>query len=385
MHDELSESQKKRECCRWCISKFKTRPWRYIIYRYAAAVTLQVGFIVCIALLNGGSSANYGQVVTFETDQWSKGAIVDIIAQQANSNVLQGCPLDYELVPVSFPGVRATCDKSSDDRSEPDNLGYTLRSCDKNNHGQQRAGVSPQSLPIFDGKNVCVKRDPNLTYHSLVTQRDDDRQCKSTNKCGSQTIKDKNYCLSDNQCPANEVYIGPANYSGASQFFLTKPNFTKNQILTIIKDSSLNNPVAELFIAPSQPCGIRPQSLTLRKFEGNTSMFAPLYKLSLKQIMMGATMKERMNPNSILCIKGHSGHRESMILYHRMGCWSKSSRSHLLTALSITSIPIIPCSISLSPFGPNSANRSIRPLRQQRWVQIFKKLETMLLWHLSSP
>lgn len=45
--------------------------------------------------------------------------------------------------------------------------------------------------------------------------------------------------------------IGPSNYTGSSLFYLTKPNFDKNKILTIVKDSPLNNPVAELYIAPS--------------------------------------------------------------------------------------------------------------------------------------
>jgi hypothetical protein len=73
--------------------------------------------------------------VSFETDQWSKGAIVDVVAQTAISNVQLGCPSDYELVPVIFPGVRNTCDKSKDDDLMPYNLGYNLGDCGKNNPG----------------------------------------------------------------------------------------------------------------------------------------------------------------------------------------------------------------------------------------------------------
>ena len=80
-----------------------------------AATTLQVGFFVCAILLYGGTSANYGQIVSFETEQWSKGAVVDIIALPANQSFQSNCPSDYELVTVSFPGVRKTCDKSKED------------------------------------------------------------------------------------------------------------------------------------------------------------------------------------------------------------------------------------------------------------------------------
>jgi hypothetical protein len=79
------------------------RPWRFTTCRLLAGATLQLGFLIPAIYLFNGYTSNYGQIVTFETGQWSKGAIIDIMAVLSNQSTQ--CPSGYELVPVNFPGT----------------------------------------------------------------------------------------------------------------------------------------------------------------------------------------------------------------------------------------------------------------------------------------
>ncbi|CDW86169.1 UNKNOWN [Stylonychia lemnae] len=153
---------------------------------------------------------------------WEKGPITDIILKSqsdSKSNFdTNPCPDDYELATQSkFAGYVAGCDCSKSD--DGDYEGLIVGSCDSN---QTFAGCrdidsqDPLAIQIFNGKNICIQRDNDLSFYNLhrplislnAESQKHEAKCDSGYKlCGSD---DQNHeyrlcVLEDKQCPLSNI------------------------------------------------------------------------------------------------------------------------------------------------------------------------------------
>ena len=96
--------------------------FHYFCSKCLACISLNVAFLVIGIILWLGGTSQFGQVIEFETGQWSSGAVVDIIA-----NTSPQCPAGYDLKTAQFFGTKTICNKGSGY--------YTLTSCGRKEMG----------------------------------------------------------------------------------------------------------------------------------------------------------------------------------------------------------------------------------------------------------
>ena len=73
--------------------------------RCLLCLTLEVGLLVIGVLFWVNGTSPYGQVITYETAEWGKGPIMDIILQHNSTQ----CPDSYERRNSTFYGTEKVC------------------------------------------------------------------------------------------------------------------------------------------------------------------------------------------------------------------------------------------------------------------------------------
>ncbi len=94
-----------------------------------------------------------------------------------------------------------------------------------------------------------------MNYHNLVSSFRFG-QCENMQfKCGSATDLNKQFCHSNSTiCPFNQMDVNRwTNASGNSS------KFAQNWTISYSKSNNLNNPIVDLYIGISRPCGFRNQ------------------------------------------------------------------------------------------------------------------------------
>jgi hypothetical protein len=133
--------------------------------------------VICI-VLQKQRGENFMGTIKDETSEWNQGAIVDIKAVNATydnitSNV---CGDGYELQSSTFLGIKSYCLYSS---------GFYIDSGSTRKRRCIRVqGIEEQSMNIHKNNVICIKRNPDLTYHILLENFRKD-SCTSGIKCGS--------------------------------------------------------------------------------------------------------------------------------------------------------------------------------------------------------
>ena len=176
----------------------------FAIVNLVCCLTFNIAFLVVGIVLYLGSTSQYGEVIKQETNEWSRGPIVDITAVGSG----QQCPSGFETVTGTFYGTQTYCDRYFGS--------YYLGSCTKKRgQGTTVYGLSNSQIQTINGQIVCVKRDKILTYHSMVQQRSS--FCSSGNVCGSATDPSRQFCIpSSMSCPLNGLLIEKTNVSYSS-------------------------------------------------------------------------------------------------------------------------------------------------------------------------
>lgn len=121
-------------------------------------------------------------------------------------------------------------------------------------------GVDKQQLSSFDGKTICIKRGAK-NYHDISKIRN--KTCPATyNMCGPQNDIERSFCVSGEVCPLNDFRILPA--SNATNTTLTNDklnyrgsSYNSTHTMYEILNRPLRNPIANLYIGLSPPCGSR--------------------------------------------------------------------------------------------------------------------------------
>lgn len=125
--------------------------------RWCTIITFQLAYLVICIFLYNCTSSQYGQIVSFETSQWSQGAIVDV--QAVNASV--ACPTNYQQVRAEFFGTQDVCDHGDGT--------YHLGACGKY-ETKFKYGVGRSTLDVYNGNHLCIARS-SLTYHDYVLSR----------------------------------------------------------------------------------------------------------------------------------------------------------------------------------------------------------------------
>ena len=136
-----------------------------------ALITLSVGWLVISIILYQNGTSQYSAVIEYETEEWTRGAIVDFVSKNTPQ-----CPSGYEGVSGMFPGTKTYCRKSYFQPLFGD--GYTLGTCssktssDSNHNSESEGttvyGIDKTRMMIFGNNIFCIKRDASLTYHNLA-------------------------------------------------------------------------------------------------------------------------------------------------------------------------------------------------------------------------
>ena len=172
---------------------FKESHTIYLVCKCFNILTINIAFLVIGIVLYMRKSTDYGLVIRDETAEWSKGPIVDIIDAPLNGT----CPSSYELVPVSFPGTRTICRRYSGT--------FIVGQCRRRDRfGFTEIGLDSLDLNIFNGVQICVKRNSVINYHSMVKQRS---SVCSQGFCGSSNDTEKRFCKTENTCPITNITV----------------------------------------------------------------------------------------------------------------------------------------------------------------------------------
>lgn len=133
--------------CYWCT-------------RCINVITFNVGILVIGIIMYSSDTNTYGQVITAETEEWDKGAIVDL------KGILdsQSCPSDYsEDITGVFPGTQTYCHYIIGG-------GNTIGKCPDKSGGSTQYGLDPIEFNQVNGLKLCLQRG-SLNYHQLAKQR----------------------------------------------------------------------------------------------------------------------------------------------------------------------------------------------------------------------
>lgn len=169
-----------------------------------------------------------------ETEDWNENSIIDVIASTTS------CPEDYEQIRARFPGTDTICSRKSS---------YSKGGCSGKQSGWTVYGLSSAILDTVNGVRICVKRS-DLNYHELVDMRSVKDSC-----CGSPTDLERRFCSSKPiSCPLNEIQI---TNSGTPTNFSTPKSFGTNGNWKLYSrtNNPLQNPISQIYIGMTRPCG----------------------------------------------------------------------------------------------------------------------------------
>ncbi len=131
--------------------------FQYLTFKTILAITINASYLVLGVLLSFSSTTHYGGTIQAETEQWGKGAIIDI---QTTSKIF--CPKGYEVQWGTFFGTQGICYKYDST--------YHNGECSNNEKGSSISGLDLSFMSRFDGVKICVKRSKS-DFHSIIKSR----------------------------------------------------------------------------------------------------------------------------------------------------------------------------------------------------------------------
>jgi hypothetical protein len=142
-------------------------------------LTFNLAFMVICIVLRKQHGENFMGTIKDETSEWNLGAIVDIKAVNAKydnitSNV---CGDGYELQPSTFLGTKSYC-------IYPGGFYIETSSSTRKRNCIRVIGIEEQNMNIHKNNVICIKRNPELTYHILL-ENFRKESCATGIKCGS--------------------------------------------------------------------------------------------------------------------------------------------------------------------------------------------------------
>jgi hypothetical protein len=166
----------------------------FVLCKCCLFISFNLAFLVIGILVGNGSSQLYGAVIEYETREWSKPPIVDLLA--VNASQVQSCPDGYEMVAGRFFGTKDYCQYFTS---------YNVGRCKRKQGLYTVEGLDPTTFKRFDDQYLCVKRDNETDYHKLAVMRDA-RTCSADSGCGSSLDPSKRFCLrGTTTCPPNAL------------------------------------------------------------------------------------------------------------------------------------------------------------------------------------
>ncbi|TNV80629.1 hypothetical protein FGO68_gene1353 [Halteria grandinella] len=222
---------------------------QHLAIRCANLLTFNVALLVIGIIAFIRSNSNYGMIVYNETQEWAQYPLAEVRDYNYSvANQTWGCPDDnYELVTVKFPGTRTICYKDG---------GYNIQECPRKSGGKRIEGVPPTELDRINNVSVCIKRNRAIgNYHDLANQRSLNICPKW---CGSFNNTAKKFCLplTNLTCPLNQIQLDqkPTTFNATSN--TTSKLFAQNWTITQLSSNATSNPLVNLYIGLSRPCGI---------------------------------------------------------------------------------------------------------------------------------
>ena len=147
-------------------------------------IILNLVFMIICIVLQKQKSYTYTGAIKDETSEWNDGAIVDIKAVNATYNNLPTnvCGDGYELQTSSFLGVKDYCIFGGGSFASFTCYFKTGRRSGRS--GERVIGIPQTTMNIHKNKTICVKRNPELTYH-LLLENYRKESCLNGTICGS--------------------------------------------------------------------------------------------------------------------------------------------------------------------------------------------------------
>ena len=114
-----------------------------------------------------------------------------------------------------------------------------------------KSGVPQQNLDVYKDNVLCIRRNPEMNYHTLIENfRKDSCPLNVFRSCGSPTDDSKRYCLPlSSNCSMNAFNVFNIQNKSLS---LPKSNktdsFDEKWNITKIFDNPNNNPIASIYI-----------------------------------------------------------------------------------------------------------------------------------------